>query len=482
MTPSTTPGALRVRFSPAPTGSLHIGGARAALFNWLFARHHGGTFVLRIEDTDVARSRDEWVVGIQDTLQWLGIDWDEGPILQSSRFGEYLAAADRLLASGHAYECYCTEDEVKARNEAAMAAGRPPGYDGHCRDLGADERAALAADGRPRTVRFRTPDDGVSSFSDLIRGDVRVEWSLIHDFVVVRSDGTPIFFLANAVDDLDMGITHVVRGEDLIDSTHRVLAIRAALGATDRPQYAHLPLIVDAATRAKLSKRHGAVGLEDFRDEGYLPEALMNYIALLGWAPPEDGEEVLGADDLIAAFDLDRVTHAAAGFDRAKLDWLNGEWMRRLPVAELVARLEPAARERHGERFEHSVFTAAVGLAQERSVTLLAVLEQMDFLFVPDDELVIAEESWARLEGTDRVAEILDVAIAHVETCEWTPDAINLKAPIEEQLGLKLRKAAPALYAAVEGRHQGLPLFDSIHLLGREHALARLRAARARLA
>ena len=482
MSASSTPSAApRVRFSPAPTGSLHIGGARAALFNWLFARHHGGIFVLRIEDTDVARSREEWVVGIQDTLQWLGIDWDEGPILQSTRFGEYLAAADRLLASGHAYECYCTEAEVKDRNEVAIAAGRPPGYDGHCRDLTADERAALATEGRPRTVRFRTPDEGASTFTDLIRGEVRVEWSLIHDFVVVRSDGTPIFFLANAVDDLDMGITHVVRGEDLIDSTHRVLAIRAALGASDRPEYAHLPLIVDAATRAKLSKRHGAVGLEDFRDEGYLPEALMNYIALLGWAPPEDGDEVLAATDLIAAFDLDRVTHAAAGFDRAKLDWLNGEWMRRLPVAELVQRIEPAARERYGDRFDVEVFVSAVALAQERSVTLRAALDQMDFLFTPDDALVIADDSWARLAGTDRVAEILDTAIAHVEACAWTPDAINLKAPVEEALGIKLRKAAPALYAAVEGRHQGLPLFDSIHLLGRERALLRLRAARARL-
>jgi glutamyl-tRNA synthetase len=483
MTATSSPGGgPRVRFSPAPTGSLHIGGARAALFNWLYARHHGGTFVLRIEDTDVARSRAEWVIGIQDTLQWLGLDWDEGPILQSSRFDRYLAVADDLLASGHAYECSCTEDEVKARNDDAVAAGRPPGYDGTCRDLTAEERAARAAEGRPRTVRFRTPDTGVSSFVDLIRGEVRVEWSLIHDFVIVRSDGTPIFFLANAVDDLDMGITHVVRGEDLIDSTHRVLAIREAMGVEDRPQYAHLPLIVDTATRAKLSKRHGAVGLEDFRDEGYLPEALMNYIALLGWAPPEDGDEVLDAAGLVAAFDLDRVTHSAAGFDRAKLDWLNGEWMRRVSVAELVARLEPAARERFGDRLDGEVFTTAVGLAQERSVTLRAALDQMDFLFVADDDLVITEDSWAKLTGTDRVTEILDVAIGHVESCEWTPDAINLKAPIEETLGLKLRKAAPALYAAVEGRHQGLPLFDSIHLLGRERALARLRRARARLA
>jgi glutamyl-tRNA synthetase len=475
------PGAkIRVRFSPAPTGSLHIGGARAALFNWLFARHHGGTFVLRIEDTDVARSRHEWVVGIQETLQWLGIDWDEGPILQSTRFGEYLAAADRLLAAGHAYECYCTEDEVKTRNEEAMAAGRPPGYDGHCRGLTADERVALAAEGRPRTIRFRTPDEGVSTFDDLIRGEVRVEWSLIHDFVVVRSDGTPIFFLANAVDDLDMDITHVVRGEDLIDSTHRVLAIRDALGATDRPQYAHLPLIVDAATRAKLSKRHGAVGLEDFQHEGYLPEALMNYIALLGWAPPDGGEEVLDAAALIAAFDLDRVTHAAAGFDRAKLDWLNGEWMRRISVDDLARRIEPAARARYGERFDAAVFSGAVALAQERSVTLRAALDQMDFLFTDESDFEVAPESLAKLEGTDRVAEILDTAIAHVESCEWNPDAVNLKAPIEEALGVKLRKAAPALYAAVEGRHQGLPLFDSICLLGRDRALGRLRAARAR--
>jgi len=472
---------MRVRFSPAPTGSLHIGGARAALFNWLFARHHGGTFILRIEDTDVARSREEWVLGIQDTLRWLGIDWDEGPILQSGRFGEYLAAADRLLASGNAYECYCTEDEVKARNEEAIAAGRPPGYDGHCRGLTADERVALAAEGRPRTLRFRTPAEGVSSFTDLIRGEVRVEWSLIHDFVIVRSDGTPIFFLANAVDDLDMDITHVVRGEDLIDSTHRVLAIRHALGAEDRPHYAHLPLIVDAATRAKLSKRHGAVGLEDFRDEGYLPEALMNYIALLGWAPSEGGDEVLDPAALIAAFDLDRVTHSAAGFDRAKLDWLNGEWMRRISTDDLVARLEPSARERFGDRFDADVFPAMVALAQERSVTLRAALDQMAFLFVDDADFAIAPESLEKLERTDRVGEILDTAIAHVESCDWDPDSINLKAPIEEQLGIKLRKAAPALYAAVEGRHQGLPLFDSIHLLGRERALGRLREARARL-
>jgi glutamyl-tRNA synthetase len=475
---------IRVRFSPAPTGSLHIGSARTALFNWLYARHHDGVFVLRIEDTDVARSRDEWVVRIQETLRWLGIDWDEGPILQSSRFPLYLAAADRLLAQGDAYECYCTEEEVRERNDAAVAAGRAPGYDGRCRALTPDERVALAAEGRPRTIRFRTPDDGVSSFTDLIRGEVRVDWSLIHDFVIVRSDGAPIFFLANAVDDLEMGITHVIRGEDLIDSTHRVLALRAALGATDVPEYAHLPLIVDAESRAKLSKRHGAVALEDFRHDGYLPEALMNYIALLGWAPADDGDEVLDADALIAAFDLDRVTHAAAGFDRAKLDWLNGEWIRRLPRDELTARVEPLARARFGDAYDAAVVDAAVGIAQERAVTLVQIVDQMGFLFVDEADFRIAPESWEVVERTDRIGEVLDAVITHVEECDWAVDAVDFRGALTA-LGLskkEIRTAMPALYAVVEGLPRGLPLFDSMHLLGRDRTLARLRAARARLA
>jgi glutamyl-tRNA synthetase len=438
-------------------------------------------FVLRIEDTDVARSREEWVVGIQDTLRWLGLDWDEGPYLQSERFDLYLDAAARLLEQGDAYECFCTEDEVKARNDAAVAAGRPPGYDGHCRALTPDERVALAAEGRPRTIRFRTPDEGVSAFTDLIRGEVRVEWSLIHDFVIVRSDGAPIFFLANAVDDLDMGITHVIRGEDLIDSTHRVLAIRRALGAGDDPEYAHLPLIVDVETRAKLSKRHGAVALEDFVAAGYLPEALTNYLALLGWAPVDDGNEVLSAAELVAQFDLDRVTHAAAGFDRDKLDWLNGEWIRRLARDDLVARVQPMARERFGADVDPAMVADAVAIAQERAVTLVQIVDQMAFLFVEEDAFEIAPESWEKVESTDRIVEILDAVIAHVESCEWTVEALALQ-PVTEALGIKFRKAAPAVYAAVEGVHRGLPLFDSMFLLGRDRTLIRLRSARDRLA
>jgi glutamyl-tRNA synthetase len=471
---------VKVRFSPAPTGSLHIGGARTALFNWLYARHEGATFVLRIEDTDVARSRDEWVVGIQETLRWLGLDWDEGPYLQSERFDLYLAAAARLLEQGDAYECFCTEDEVRARNDDAVAAGRAPGYDGRCRSLGAGERAAFEAEGRQPSIRFRTPDDGVSSFTDLIRGEVRVEWSLIHDFVIVRSGGVPIFFLANAVDDLDMGITHVIRGEDLIDSTHRVLALRRALGATDEPQYAHLPLIVDAHSRAKLSKRHGAVALEDFAAAGYLPEALTNYLALLGWAPIDDGDDVLSASELVEQFDLDRVTHAAAGFDRDKLDWLNGEWIRRTPLDDLVARVEVLARERFGGAVDADTVAEATRIAQERAVTLVQVVDQMGFLFVSEDEFAVSHEAWPTVESTDRITEVLDAVIAHVESCEWTVEAVALQ-PVTDALGIKFRKVAKAMYTVVEGIDRGLPLFDSMILLGRDRTLDRLRAARRRL-
>jgi glutamyl-tRNA synthetase len=458
---------------------LHVGSARTALFNWLYARSGGGTFILRIEDTDVARSRTEWVEQIQTTLRWLGLDWDEGPLLQSHRFDDYLAAADRLLAAGAAYECYCTEEEVKARNEQALKEGRAPGYDGRCRDLTAEQRAAHAADGRPRSVRFRTPDDGRSAFVDQIRGEVSVEWSTISDFVIVRSNHTPVFFLANAVDDIDMRITHVLRGEDLIDSTHRVLALRHALGSPDQPVYAHLPLILGPGG-AKLSKRHGAVALEEFRDAGYLASAVRNYLALLGWGP-EDGREVLTTDEIVAAFSLERVTHSAAMFDHGKLDWLNGEHIRALPVAELAAEVLPFARDRYGERLDVEVFEEAVRLAQERAKTLVHIADQAEFLFVPDDEFTIDAAAWEKVARLDAAADVLDIAIDHVEHADpWEVEELKFVAKLQER-GLKPGKVMKIVFAATQGRDVGLPAFDAIHLLGRDRALARLRAARARL-
>ncbi|MCU1465691.1 MAG: glutamyl-tRNA synthetase [Actinomycetia bacterium] len=468
---------VRLRFSPAPTGFLHIGSVRTALYNWLHARHVGGTFILRIEDTDVARSTQESVDQIQQVMRWMGLDWDEGPFLQSARFDTYLAAAQRMVDEGLAYECFCTESEVKERNEAAMKAGRPPGYDGHCRNLSADERAVLVAEGRQASIRFRTPDEGRSTFTDLIRGEVSVEWSTISDFVIVRSNGTPVFFLANAVDDLDMGITHVLRGEDLIDSTHRVLALRRALGHDDQPVYAHMPLILGPGG-GKLSKRHGAVSVEEYRDAGYLSAALLNYLALLGWGP-EDGREILSIDELVREFELERVNTSGATFDPKKLEWMNGEHIRAMPLPELVSAVLPFARSRYGDRLEIPRFEAAVQLAQVRSTTLVHIAEQMEFLFTADDELEIDPASWEKLTKVERVTDILDAVIAFVATCAWTRE-IDPR-PAIEALGIKPGKVMHVLYTAIEGRSQGLPVFDSIGLLGRDSALTRLRAVRDRL-
>jgi glutamyl-tRNA synthetase len=468
---------VRVRFSPAPTGFLHVGGARTALFNWLFARHNGGSFILRIEDTDVARSREEWITGIQDTLLWLGLTWDEGPVLQSRRFDAYLAAADRLLAEGTAYECFCTEEEVRERNEAARRAGRAPGYDGRCRDLTPDQRAALAAEGRPRSIRFRTPDVGQSRFFDVLRGEVVVDWSTVHDFVIVRSDGTPLFFLANAVDDIDMGITHVIRGEDLIDSTHRVLAIRSALGHREQPVYAHLPLIV-GKDRAKLSKRHGDVALEDFREGGYLPEALVNYLALLGWAPP-DGREIVTRDELVSMFELVDVNRSAAFFDYDKLDWINGEYIRAMPLEQFEREIFEPALQRLHTTLAPDAFDALAEAAKVRITTTKDLEDQLSFL-VEEKKFEIPDEEWERVVATERAQELFDAVIAHIELCDWTHDAINFLDRIKE-LGFKPRKAMPAVYVAVEGRARGLPLFEAIVALGRDGSLARLRRARERL-
>jgi glutamyl-tRNA synthetase len=469
---------IRLRFSPAPTGDMHIGNMRTALFNWLQARHMGATFILRIEDTDVARSTEESIEQIQLVLRWVGLDWDEGPYRQSARFDQYLAAAQRLLDAGDAYECFCTEAEVRERNEQAMREGRPPGYDGRCRNLTPEQRAAALADAKPRSVRFRTPDDGRSTFVDVVRGEVSVEWVTIPDFVIVRSNGTPVFFLANAVDDVDMNITHVLRGDDLLDSTHRVLALRRALGHVDQPVYAHMPMILGPGG-AKLSKRHGAVSVEDYRDAGYLPHALVNYLALLGWGP-EDGREVLTIEELIGEFDVARVTPSPATFDIKKFEWMNGEHIRRMPLADLVSATLPFARSRYGAQLEVQRFERAVALAQERATTLVQIAEQAEFLFVPDDAFAIDENSWKKVVTTESAKDVLDAVIDFVERCDWG-DAIDVR-PVIAELGLKPGKVMHVLYTAIEGSSAGLPLFDSISMLGRERSLHRLRAARARLA
>jgi glutamyl-tRNA synthetase len=288
-----------------------------------------------------------------------------------------------------------------------------------------------------------------------------------------------VFFLANALDDIDMAITHVLRGEDLIDSTHRVLALRRALGADDQPVYAHLPLILGPGG-SKLSKRHGAISVEEYRDAGYLSSALVNYLALLGWAPDDD-REVLTINELVAEFDVARVNSSGATFDAKKLEWMNAEHIRARPLADLVADVLPFARARYGSRLDIPRFEAAVALAQARATTLVEIAEQAGFLFTPDAELAIDDAVWQKAAATERVGELYDAVRAHVEACDWTLEGIDPR-PVVTELGLKVKPAMKALYTAIEGRESGLPLFDSILLLGRESSVARLRAARARLA
>ncbi|MGZ4430926.1 MAG: glutamate--tRNA ligase, partial [Gaiellales bacterium] len=318
---------VKVRFPPSPTGLLHVGSARTALFNWLFARHHGGRLVLRFEDTDRARSTDEAIDQALRVLEWLGIDWDEGPMRQSERLEIYRQTAERLIAEGKAYRCYCTVEELEAERSRRQAANLPLIYSGRCRSLTDAERERFEAEGRPSAIRLVMPADGETSIEDAVRGHVRWENSLMGDHIIIRSDGTPTYQFSNPVDDIAAGITHVIRGEDLLSSTPRQLAVYRALGAPE-PSFAHLPMIL-GPDKKKLSKRHGAVSVEEFRDRGYLPEAMRNYLALLGWSF-DDRTTVMSTPELIERFTLDRVNRSPAVFDFQKLEWLNGEHLRAL--------------------------------------------------------------------------------------------------------------------------------------------------------
>jgi glutamyl-tRNA synthetase len=458
--------APRVRFAPAPTGYLHVGGAWLALYNWMFARRHGGTFVLRIEDTDAARSTEESIEAIRRGLHWLGIDFDEGPYRQSDRADRYREGVDALLAAGRAYYCGCTAEDVKARGAQ--------GYDGFCRDRG-------LGPGPGRAVRFRTPDEGATVVHDVIRGDVPFEHAVLEDFVIVRSDGSPGFYLPNAMDDLDMGITHVIRGEDLLSSTPRVLLVREALTSDPDPVYAHLPLLVDERRR-KLSKRYHSVAVEEYRDAGYLPEALRNYLALLGWSP-RDGREILPIEEMVAQFRLEDVSPSPAFFDEQKLDHINAEYIRALPVSTFVREALPWLESESPwppERFDLARFKVVAPLVQERVRKLSEVPALVDFLFL--EEPVTDPSSWGKVMADPVAAKVLDDALAGYESAEWTAPVLHeLTRAIGERHGLRLGKAQAPIRVAVSGRSVGPPLFESLEALGRDEALARLRRARSRL-
>jgi glutamyl-tRNA synthetase len=461
----------RVRFAPSPTGYFHVGGAATALTNWIVARQSGGTFILRIEDTDRERGDESWTAGILTSMQWLGITWDEGPYYQSQRSALYEDAASRLIAAGYAYYCDCTRSQIEERMRDLPTSG----YDGFCRDR------ALGS-GSGRALRFRTPDDGETLVADVVRGDVSFPNSAIEDFIIVKSNGDPIFVLANVVDDQEMAITHVIRGEEHLPTTPKAVLLWNALFDAPTPVYAHLPLLVNER-RQKLSKRRDRVAVEDYRDLGYLPEAMVNYLAVLGWSPGED-KDVLTLDEIVKEFRLDQVSKSPAFFDERRLLYFNGTYIRALPIDEFVSTAIAylTSRNRLPPLFEQDRFVEIAPLVQERIGTLAEIGPLIGFIF--DAPFVVEEESYAKAIGRDddAVTILRDVA----STLSTGPfDAASVRVAVElagGRLGRKLSKAQAPIRVATMGRTAGLPLFESLELLGRELTLERLSAAAERRA
>ena len=464
----------RYRFAPSPTGFLHVGGARTALWNWALARKEGGTFVLRIEDTDEARNRPEWTQGIIDALAWLGVHADdphfEGPYFQSQYADQHVATAQRLFAQGAAYYCDMTPADIEARNKAEGTQG----YQGWSRDLG-------LGPGPGRVLRFRVPP-GTTVVHDLVRGDVSFDNALIEDFVLLRGNGSPMFLLANVVDDLAMGITHVIRAEEHLSNTPKQQMIWEALGAQP-PVWGHVPLLVNEQ-RKKISKRRDKVALEQYRDEGYLAQAMVNYLMTLGWTPKGDSE-IAGWASMEADFRLEDVNHSPAFFDLKKLAAFNGEYIRAMTPAEFLEAGRPwltaADAPYPVDRFDEGVFLAMAPHIQPRCVTLADAPGLVDFLFQP--EVAVDAEAWAKATGTPEAVAVFRGALAAYEGLgDWSADA--LKAGLEavgEANGLKLGKAQAPVRVAVTGRTVGLPLFASLECLGRDETLRRLRLAAALL-
>ncbi|WP_307848979.1 glutamate--tRNA ligase [Micromonospora sp. U56] len=477
--------AVRLRFAPSPTGMFHVGNARSLLLNWVVARQSGGTLVLRIEDTDAARSRPEWTEGIVRAMAWLGVGPDEyeGPLFQSSYAAEHAKAAQQLFDTGKAYFCDCTRDAVQARSGSQYA-----GYDGYC-----SSRALEAGEGR--ALRFRTPDEGVTVVKDLVRGEPRFENRLIEDFVIARGDGSPVFLLANVVDDIAMGITHVIRAEEHLPNAPKQQLLWQALGH-EPPTWAHTPILVNEK-RQKLSKRRDKVALEMHRDEGFLPSAMRNYLMLLGWAPSGD-REIVPWSVIEDEFRLDQVNSAPAFFDLKKLTAFNGEYIRALSLEEFVAACAPwltgpfvteeeKAQAGFGitvppwrpEAFDPAVFGKVAPLAQTRISLLSEIVPNVDFLFL--DTVEMDEAAWVKASKDAKVLPDVTAAFEALPSWEVEPLKQSLLA-VGEAHGLKLGKAQAPVRVAVTGRSVGLPLFESLEVLGRQRTLDRLRAAAAHAA
>jgi glutamyl-tRNA synthetase len=470
-------GEVRVRFAPSPTGYLHVGGARTALFDWLIARHQGGKFILRIEDTDVERSSQEMVEGILQGMRWLGLDWDEGPFFQSERLERYRAAAKELLKSGHAYYCYCTPESLKERRELAQKEKRNYKYEGTCRRLTPEQVAASEAKGLPRAIRFKVPERGFIDYFDHVFGRIEVALEQIEDFVLLNSKNHPTYHLSVVVDDIEMRITHVVRGADHVSNTPKQILLYRAFDA-EIPEFAHLPLIL-GPDKAKLSKRHGTTSVTAYRDMGYLPEALRNFLALLGWSPG-DNTEIMTTDELIERFSLDKINQSNAVFDIQKLDWLNRQYI----GASSAERLEPLVREalqkKHLWREEFAttqkeyVF-AVIELLKSRMQSINDFAESGQAFFT---DLFQVDEAGAKKNLKDPALKEL---IPELAARLWVLDAFTLESceqalrALAEEKQVKAGLLINASRVLLTGRAVGPPLFHIMVQLGKEKTAERLR-------
>ncbi|MGB6458188.1 MAG: glutamate--tRNA ligase [Streptosporangiaceae bacterium] len=461
---------VRVRFAPSPTGEFHVGGGRSVLYNWAVALRNHGTLVLRIEDTDAARNHPQWIDGIISALAWLGIDGGqyEGPFLQSDNLARHTEAAQRLYHQGRAYYCDCSRAEVIART-----GDEHRGYDGFCRDRG-------LAPGPGRALRFRTPDEGSTVVDDLVRGETRFENAALEDFVLARADGSVLFLLANVVDDMEERITHVIRAEEHLSNTPKQQLLWEALGHRP-PAWAHLSVLVNER-RQKLSKRRDKLALETYRDEGYLAEAMRNYLMLLGWGP-RDGREIMPFSEMVAQFRIEDVSPSPAFFDVVKLRAFNGEYIRALPSDEFVKACEPwlgpDVAPWPADRFDPAVFATLAPLAQTRVALLADIVPMVDFAFLPDP--VHDEASWAKAMK-EPAAEILAAVAAAYADAPWQADELRARLEtVGSSFGLSLGKAQAPVRVAVTGRTVGLPLFESLQVLGREETLRRIASARERV-
>ncbi len=478
---------VRVRFAPSPTGDLHVGNIRTALFDWAYARHTGGTFIFRIEDTDRERVTDEYIQAAIDTLKWLGLTWDEGPevggpngpYLQSQRLDLYATWAAKFLEQKDAYKCYCSADELEAVREAQRAANQAPGYNGNCRDLSADQIVKFEAEGRKPVIRMRMPDGG-TTFTDLIRGEVSFDHNFVPDFVLVRGDGSPLYTLAVAVDDVLMKVTHVLRGEDLLSSTPRQIRVYQAMGVKpeDYPVFAHLPFVM-GQDNTKLSKRNGEVSIAWYRQAGYLPEAICNYLALLGWSPGDDLENI-SMKELTELFTVERVHSSPARFDMKKLEAINGDKIRALTIDEFMTWALPFLTQAgviSGTPEELALVKQALPIIQERITTLAEIPPMLKFLFVK--EFAVDADSLPKISDSQS-KEVLKVSYEQLQSLgDWTHESIEgvLRAALIDGMALKPRIAFGAVRIAVTGSHISPPLFESMQLLGRDKSLARIKAS-----